>query len=77
MKTTFYLIATCFISFFAFMGALNMKNPFPAFGIAFGIWAVFIWGYNRRSKKDSERRSREQLFEDYMRSKIRNDRRHR
>ena len=75
MKTTIYFIITCCISTGAFMAATNMKFPFPAFIVAFGIWAVFFWGWNRRSKKQAERRSQEQLFADYMRSKIRNDRR--
>ena len=75
MKTFLYLIITCFISTGAFMGALNMKNPFPAFAIAFGIWALFLWGYNNRSKKAAERRSRERLFEDHMRTQMRNQRR--
>jgi hypothetical protein len=75
MKTGLYFVATCFISTFAFFGALSMKNPFPAFAVAFGIWALFLWGYARRSKKEAERRSRERLFEDYMRSKIQNSKR--
>jgi len=71
MKTTFYLIATCFISTFAFFGALGAKNPFPLFAVAFGIWALFIWGYNRRSKKEAARRFNEHMFNEYMRSKMR------
>lgn len=74
MKTGLYFVATCFISTFAFWGALSMQNPFPCFAVAFGIWALFFWGWNRRMKKQTERRSREQLFAEYMRSKIRNDR---
>jgi len=72
MKTGLYFVATCFISTFAFWGALSMNNPFPAFAVAFGIWALFLWGYARRSKKLAERRSRERLFEDFMRSKLPN-----
>jgi len=71
MKTTAYLIATCFISTFAFFGALAAKNPFPCFGIAFGIWALFLWGYNNRSKKEAEKRFHERMFNEYMRSKNR------
>lgn len=70
MKTTIYFIGTCFISTGAFMAALNLKNPFPAFGVAFGIWALFIWGYNRRSKKAAAKRFQEQMFNDYSRSKM-------
>jgi hypothetical protein len=75
MKTAVYFIFSCFISTGALLGALHAKNPFPAFAIAFGIWALFVWGYNRRSKKEAERRFRERLFEDYMRHRIRNGRR--
>ena len=71
MKTAIYFIITCFISTGALLGATNAKNPFPLFGIAFGIWALFLWGYNRRSKKQAERRNRERLFEEYMREQLR------
>jgi len=75
MKTAIYFIITCFISTGALLGATNAKNPFPAFAIAFGIWALFLWGYNRRSKKEAERRNRERLFEEYLRQQLRNKRR--
>jgi len=71
MKTAIYFIITCFISTGALLGATNAKNPFPLFGIAFGIWVLFIWGYNKRSKKNAERRNHEKFFEDYMRDKLR------
>jgi hypothetical protein len=71
MKNIVYFIATCFISTFAFFGALGAKNPFPCFGVAFGIWALFIWGAGRRSKKRAEKRFHEQMFNEYMRSKTR------
>ncbi len=72
MKTALYFIITCFISTGALLGATNAKNPFTAFAVAFGIWILFLWGYNRRSKKEAERRNRERLFEDYMREQMRN-----
>jgi len=72
MKTAIYFIITCFISTGALLGATNAKNPFPAFAIAFGIWALFLWGYNRRSKKEVERRNRERIFEEYLRQQMRN-----
>ena len=71
MKTAIYFIITCFISTGALLGETNAKNPFPAFAIAFGIWALFLWGYNRRSKKEAERRNREKLFEQFMRDRFR------
>lgn len=73
MKTAIYFIITCFISTGALLGATNAKNPFPAFVIAFGIWALFLWGYNRRSKKEAERRNRERMFEQFMRDRFRNN----
>jgi len=71
MKTIVYFILTCFISTGAFFAATNLKNPWPAFAVAFGIWALFFWGWNRRAKKQAQRRFREQLFADYMRAKLR------
>ncbi|WP_259065016.1 hypothetical protein HDF24_00300 [Mucilaginibacter sp. X4EP1] len=71
MKTALYFIITCFISTGALLGATNAKNPFPLFGIAFGIWVLFIWGYTRRSKIEAEKRSRERRFEEHMRDRLR------
>lgn len=73
MKTALYFILSCFISTGALLGATNSHNPFPGFGIAFGVWAVFIWGYNKRSRKASERRFKERIFEQHMRN-FRNNR---
>lgn len=72
MKTFIYFVFTCFISIGALFGAMHAHNPFPAFGLSFGIWALFVWGYLRRSKKEAGRRAREQQFENYMRSNCRN-----
>lgn len=66
MKTILYFIATCFISTVALLGATGMKNPFPNFGVAFGIWALFLWGYNRRAKKVAEREYRERQLQQYL-----------
>jgi hypothetical protein len=76
MKTAVYFIISCLISTGALLGGLHTANPFPNFAVAFGIWALFIWRYNRRSKKEADRRSRERLFEEFMRSKIRNNHRY-
>jgi hypothetical protein len=57
MKTVIYFIGTCFISTGALLGALNAKNPFPLFLIAFGVWALFLWGYDKRNKKMVRRRA--------------------
>jgi len=67
MKTFIYFVFTCLISTGALLGALNAKNPFPAFAAAFAVWALFIWGYNRRVKKRSEKNDMERMFRDHMR----------
>lgn len=71
MKTVISFTITLIISTFAMFGALAAPNPFPCFGIAFGIWAIFIWSYNRRSKREAEKRFHEHMFNEYMRSKTR------
>lgn len=71
MKIAFFFIATCFISTFALFGALGAKNPFPLFGVAFGIWALFLWGCSRRSKREASKRFHERMFSEYQRSKTR------
>jgi hypothetical protein len=75
MKTVVYFIITLLISAGFLLGALNTHNPYPLFVVAFGIWVLFFWGWRRRLKKQAERRSQEQVFAEYMRSKISNDRR--
>lgn len=74
MKTAIYFILTLLISAGCLLAATNLKQPFPAFMMGFCIWGTFFWGWSRRAKKQAERRSQEQLFADYMRSKIHNDR---
>jgi hypothetical protein len=69
MKTIFYFIVTCFVSTFSFWGAIGSKNPFPLYAVAFGIWALFLWGYNRRLKKEAYKRAGERMFMDVMRSR--------
>jgi hypothetical protein len=72
MKTIIYFILTCCVSTGAFFAATNMKNPFPVFTIAFSIWVLFFWGWHRRIKRRTVRRSMERQFEDYMRAKFTN-----
>jgi hypothetical protein len=74
MKIFFFFILTLLISAGCLLGAMNAGNPFPLFSVAFGIWALFCWRYRMHTKKEAARRAREQLFENYMRSKMRNDR---
>ncbi|WP_158288535.1 hypothetical protein [Mucilaginibacter psychrotolerans] len=72
MKKNVILFLTCsVISTFAMFGALAAKNPFPCFGVAFGIWVLFFWIVSRRNKREAERRLNERMFNEYMRSKTR------
>lgn len=71
MKTFIHLIFTCFISVGAFFGAFNSPVPFPLYGVAFGVWIIFIWRLNVRMKRDAKRRFHERMFEDYMRERAR------
>jgi len=75
MKTAIYFIFSCFISTGAFLAALSGKHPFALYIVGFGIWALFLWSYSTRSKKEAERRNGERLFQDYMRAQTRNFRR--
>jgi hypothetical protein len=77
MKTVIYFVITLCISCGCMIAATNTKNPLPLFIAAFGIWVPFFWGWHRRLKKEADRRANERLFEEYMRSKIYNDRKHR
>jgi hypothetical protein len=77
MKIAIYFVITLCISCGCMIAATNVKSPYALFTIAFGTWVLFFWGWNRRLKKQAERRYQEQLFADYMRSKIQNDRRQR
>ena len=72
MKNIIYYLFTCFISTGAMMGAMYSKHPFALYIVGFGIWALFLWGCSKRSKRVAERTNREQLFQNYMRSQYRN-----
>jgi len=71
MKTLVYFILTCFVSTGAFFAATNLKNPWPAFAVAFGIWSLFFWGWYSRLRRETQRRDRERMFNDFMRSQSR------
>ncbi|MGY3212855.1 hypothetical protein [Mucilaginibacter sp. HD30] len=74
MKTFVYLVFTCFISTGAFMGAMYSPRPFLLYAVGFGIWALFLWGLNRRMKKNAERRDMERHFQGDMRYEVRKSR---
>lgn len=75
MKTFFYLILTSLVSTFAGFGALGSKAPAAilcCLGIVLAVWTLFFWGWNKRVKKASAKRSRERLFANHMRTHMRN-----
>lgn len=57
MKTFIYLICTCFISTGAYFASLNGHQMLLGIGVAFGVWAWFLWGCDRRSRKAADRRA--------------------
>jgi len=64
------------ISTGGFFAAMNSKDgPWMGFVVAFGVWALFFWSYFRHSKKAAERKFRERIFEQHMRSNRYNNRR--
>lgn len=72
MKTFFYLIMTSVVSTFAYFGALGSNNrttTLCCLGIVIGIWVLFFWCWNRRVKKEAQRRYREQIFSNHMRDR--------
>ena len=66
MKTFIYLCITSVIGTGAFLTALNMSNPYPAFIVGFGIWGLFIWGVIKRSEEARKRKHRERMFDEWL-----------
>jgi prepilin signal peptidase PulO-like enzyme (type II secretory pathway) len=50
MRTFLYLIGTCFISTGAYLGALNSHYILTGYAIAFSVWALFFWSWDRRAR---------------------------
>jgi hypothetical protein len=76
MKNFIHPIFTFMVSFFAFCGAISMKdNPWPGFAVAFGVWGLFFWRYNVRAKRNAMKKQYEEWqFREYMRSRPYNHR---
>ena len=74
MKTFVYLCITSIIGSGAFLAALSMSNPWPAYAVGFGVWALSIWGVVKRSQEAAKRRKRERLFDDWLSSQSRSGR---
>jgi len=48
MKTLILFFLTCIIATGAFLAGLSMKNPLPAFIVAFGVWLLFLYRLGRK-----------------------------
>ena len=65
MKTVIYFIFTCLISTGALLGATNgTSTSYALYLVGFGIWGLFIWGVNNRSKKNNQTYFRESIIRD-------------
>lgn len=73
MKTFFYLCITAIIGTGAFLSALSLSNPLPAYAVGFGVWILFFWGVAKRSQEASRRRYREQQYDEWLYQQNRND----
>lgn len=74
MRTFLYLCITSIIGSGAFLAALSMSNPWPAYAVGFGVWGVFIWGVMRRSQAASRRRMQDRMYDNWLRSQQRGGR---
>ena len=68
MKNFLYIILFCFLFNCCYFGALNAHHPLTLIIVAAAIVILFAWLMVSRHKKQAERRQREQLFEEFMRS---------
>jgi len=48
MKNLIFFFLTCIIATGAFLAGTTMKNPLPAFIVAFGIWILFLYRMSKR-----------------------------
>jgi hypothetical protein len=68
MKSVVFFLFVTFISCACFMTALGSSHPFLLYAIGFGVWVLFAWYLNRRTKRRTERREMEQQFQNHMRN---------
>lgn len=66
MKTLIYLCITSVIGTGAFLSALSLSNPYPAYAVGFGIWILFFWGVAKRSQEAARRKERERQFSEWL-----------
>lgn len=68
MRTFIHLCITSFIGTGAFLAALSMTNPYPAYAVGFGVWILFFWSLSKRSREASRRKETERMFDAWLRS---------
>jgi hypothetical protein len=73
MKMIIHLIFTFFISTMCLISALGNRYGWILYVITFAAWTRFFWTVYKRLKRKNERAAQEELFQEYMRSKIRRD----
>jgi quinol-cytochrome oxidoreductase complex cytochrome b subunit len=63
MWPTIKFLGTIFICFFAMIGALGAKNPFPLFAVAWGVWIIYLFSLRAKREKELDR---ERLIRDIL-----------
>lgn len=71
MKNLILFVIAILIATGAFLAALTMSNPLPAYLFGFGVMGLFMWRLNYSSNKASRRRQQERLFSEWLRSQER------
>jgi len=71
MRTVICFLLACFVSTGCFLSALGARYPLLLYAAGFGIWALLIFRWNRRAKRNALRRDGERVFQEYMRSQLR------
>lgn len=77
MKTVIHLLFTFFVSASCLIPGLENHHGWVLYLVTFGAWCWFFASWYKRMKKNNERAAQEELFQEYMRSKIRRDQRYR
>ncbi|OKS89664.1 hypothetical protein [Mucilaginibacter polytrichastri] len=77
MKTIIHLIFTFFISTVCLLSALGNRHGWILYLVTLVAWRWFFWALYKRLKRKDERAAQEELFQEYMRSKIRRDQNYR
>ena len=71
MKTFIYFCITSIFSTGALLAATTMSKPWPLFAVGFGIWVLFFWWLTKQGRKAAQRRERERMLDEFLRSQTR------